>query len=439
MKIKSLFLGSVAAAGLSTGAFAADLGVLTSLNVCDALGLSGLVIASDTNCLQITGEVKYEFSWGDYSDDGAVPNATVVQTGDGTVDLLVSNHVYDWNSRVDAYIKFVATADSDFGPAKAVIKLKEVDQQRWLNGVSSAGSDSSGIFADEAYVSIGDTTVIMAGKKGTIMNLGDDVPLNFLGLFNSDEVDKGVLWVDDDFLDGGGHVIQVVSDLGNGVSVKAGLENLNDSLSSSAGTAVGVLEYAGDGIAAHVTVAAGGILDGTVERWGIHTGFSGTFDIIKVVAAVAADSTGYWNALASASATFDIFTLAISGEAVQNNTTSGGGNGGTDFGFGASLGAAVTDGVSINIGGRWYRDTGGANDGWQAALQVVAAVTESITLTGEVGAYGNTTGTPASANTWYGAAQVAWAPGGGFTSSLKGEVYHNGAYRATFKAAKTFE
>jgi hypothetical protein len=69
MKIRSLLLGSVAAAGLSTGAFAADLGVLTSLDVCDALGLSGLTISSDTNCLQITGEVKYNFNWGDYSWD----------------------------------------------------------------------------------------------------------------------------------------------------------------------------------------------------------------------------------------------------------------------------------------------------------------------------------------------------------------------------------
>ena len=59
MNIRNLLLGSVAAAGLSTGAYAADLGVLTSLDVCDALGLSGLTISSDTNCLQITGEVKY--------------------------------------------------------------------------------------------------------------------------------------------------------------------------------------------------------------------------------------------------------------------------------------------------------------------------------------------------------------------------------------------
>jgi hypothetical protein len=40
---------------------------------------------------------------------------------------------------------------------------------------------------------------------------------------------------------------------------------------------------------------------------------------------------------------------------------------------------------------------------------------------------------------WYGAASVAWAPGGGFTSSLKGAAYSNGAYQLTFNAAKNFQ
>lgn len=441
MKIRSLLLGSVAAAGLSTGAFAADLGVLTSLDVCDSLGLSGLTISSDTNCLQITGSVEYSFKWGNYA-----PGVLLVQTaetgGAGTEDFNVANDggvaplELDWESRVTSWIKFVATADSDFGPAKAVIKIKDVQVTVATDEVAAlGGSDTGGPIFDEAYVSIGDSTVIMAGKKGTIMNFGDDVPLNFLGLFNSENVDTGVKWskpLANDFLGDGGHVIQITSDLGNGVSVKAGLENLGDTVAAQAGTATGVIEYAGDGIAAHLTVAAGGVLDGNVEYWGYHAGFSGTFDIVKVVAAVAGDSSGYWNALASASATFDMFTLALSGEAA--NTT-----GGTDYGFGASASAAVTDGVTINVGGRWYHDASTLNDAYQVAAQVVAMVTETVTLTGEVGMYADSDALLEDSDTFYGSAQVAWAPGGGFTSSLKGEVYANGAYKATFKAAKTFE
>jgi hypothetical protein len=112
MKIRSLLLGSVAAAaGLSTGAYAADLGVLTSLDVCDALGLSGLTISSDSNCLQITGEVKYKFTYGDYAEDSAVDIET--SAGQKTYDL--DNGYNDWESRFDAWIRFAASADSDFG------------------------------------------------------------------------------------------------------------------------------------------------------------------------------------------------------------------------------------------------------------------------------------------------------------------------------------
>jgi hypothetical protein len=108
MKIRSLLLGSVAAAGLSTGgAYAADLGVLTSLDVCDALGLSGLTISSDTNCLQITGEVKYKFTWGDYRDDAlgvATANDwdTVFPPHSYGVTFDGGNGANDWESRFDA-------------------------------------------------------------------------------------------------------------------------------------------------------------------------------------------------------------------------------------------------------------------------------------------------------------------------------------------------
>jgi len=485
MKLKSLILGSVAAAGLSTGAFAADLGVLTSLDVCDALGLSGLTISSDTNCLQITGGVSYEFNWGDFNgkytganfvenlaadkfnvidDDfqGAVAgvNGTYMPTGVGAVLTSYApgavlpvgatiitpavapiaangNANQDWNSKVETWLKFVGTADSDFGPAKAVIKLKSVRQTVVANeGPTTVGGDATtgnGAFdADEAYVSVGDTTVIMAGKKSSIANFGDDEPFNFLGLFNSEKVDKGVMFVKDNPKTGG-HVIQITSDLGNGLVGALGLENL-DGATAAAGTLVGVLSYAGEGFTAHVTGLAGGILDGNVETYAVHAGFTGTFDVIKVRAAGAYGSTAgvdYWNVLGSAQATFDMFTIAISGEAVSTAAA------GTDYGVGGSIGATVTDGVSINLGGRYY-NSNLSQDGYQVAAQLVAAVTETIKITGEIGVYG--TNKPAVQQTdFYGAAELAWAPGGGFTSSLKGEAHQNGGYKITFKAAKSFE
>lgn len=468
MKIRSLLLGSVAAAGLSTGAFAADLGVLTSLDVCDALGLSGLTISSDTNCLQITGEVKYKFTWGDFRSD-LVGDAVVVPTpADGGVGLGIGgNGLNDWRSRFDAWIKFVATADSDFGPAKAVLKLKQVTDARtddeglkYYGGsttgdeapVFDAGGNQIGLTSgpgqvvlDEAYVSIGDSTVIMAGKKGSIMNKGDDEPLTWLDLFNSADVDKGVSWgpFSGSGLSDGGMVIQVKSDLGNGFTVSAGLENLdgNNSL-GGAGTAVGVIAYAGEGISAHVTAAAAGVLDGDVEAWGLHAGFAGTFDNFKVVLAGAyghddLNSTDYWNVLASASATFDMFTLAAAFEAVNDDVD-------THYGASGSVGVTVSEGVTLNLGARWFHNDTIGSDSYQVAAGVSAAVTETITLTGEIGYVNNDV--LAGTDSVYGSAKLDWAPGGGYTASLKGTVgtTNNPAlpdvgYKIESEFKKTFE
>lgn len=475
MKLKSLILGSVAAAGLSTAGFAADLGVLTSLDVCDALGLSGLTISSDTNCLQLSGGVSYEFAFGDYRTEGAVAG-----TFDGNRNIPVDNAGADWATKVEAWLKAVGTADSDFGPAKAVIKIKEVDLNRVNNTAAGPAFDNDGervgLYIDEAYVSVGDTTVLMAGKKGSIANLGDDAPFNFLGLFNSDAIDGKGVGIDGDDTRLGGHVIQVVSDLGNGVNVGVGLENLNDETPNAgavafqngytatnaarAGTLVGVVSYAGEGITAHVTGAAFGILDGNVQEWAVHAGATGTFDAFKVRGAVAyrenfkGNTADVLNALVSVEGTFDLFKIALSGEVanVRNETaavpaTTGNSGDYTDYGFGGSVGVNVTEGVDINLGARYFFDdigiAGDDKSTWQVAAQIVAAVTETIKVTGEVGGYfGNAIADNASfANdsVFYGAAELAWAPGGGFTSSLKGEVNSESAYKVTFKAAKSFE
>ena len=175
-------------------------------------------------------------------------------------------------------------------------------------------------------------------------------------------------------------------------------------------------------------------------------------DKFKLVAAIAGDSTGYYDALASGQITLDMFKLAGSVEATHIGAgTNAGVNG---LGAGASIGFAISDGVSLNVGGRYFdTNTAVANtEFYQLAASLSAAVTETITLTGEIGTYGTNNGaigtntaivnpaTPGTYyNVYYGAAQVAWAPGGGFTSSLKGEAYSDGAYKATFNAAKNFQ
>ncbi|WP_316359937.1 hypothetical protein [Devosia sp.] len=466
MKLKSLILGSVAAAGLSTAGFAADLGVLTSLDVCDELGLSGLTISSDTNCLQISGEVKYEFSFGNYNEKYVI--ATPWFLGSVEVDdpsnVVGSNN--DWNSKVESYLKFVGTAGSDFGPAQAVIKIKDVQRYQGTNGVAIVHGDTKLSF-DEAYVQVGDTTVLTAGKRGSIFNKGDDEPFNFTGLFISDRADKGV--IADENAGAitparGGHVIQLWSNIGEGLIAKIGLEALdkNGADSNKAGTLVGVLDYAGSGVTAHISGAVGGLLDGVQtagDTYLIHTGVTATFDQFKVRGALAvggaydvgaAAYSNYWNGLVSAEAKFDMFKLAVSAEALGGRTAAGVALD-TDFGFGGSFGATVTEGIEINIGGRYFNDgVAGVGDSYQVAAQLIASLTETIKLTTEIGVYGHGADTvlknrngvaalnPAYSD-FYGKAELAWTPGGGFSSSVGATVQQNGAYKVTFKAAKAFQ
>jgi hypothetical protein len=507
MKLKSLILGSVAAAGLSTAGFAADLGVLTSLDVCDALGLSGLTISSDTNCLQISGGVSYEFRWGDYRTGlgtgnrqvlGSTPlinsspggfrdagNIDTIGSSDDWFGGLVGDSDQDWESKIEAWVKFVGTADSDFGPASATIKLRQLEKTRYTNegdgtlvpdpdnggvltpiGGISHPDDTNGLIIDEAYVSIGDQTVIMAGKKSSIANFGDSDAFNFLGTFGTTtETDTGVLFQnDEDENFTGGQVIQVVSDLGNGISVGASLENLagpdlvaNDDKNKidDAGTLIGVVSYAGENLTAHLTGLAIGVLDGEVERWGVHAGATGTFDLFKVRGAVGyygedigGIETNVLHAMATAEAAFDMFKVALSGEYIRNEEDGIVDDG---FGLGGSIGATVTDGVSINLGARYFSadfdplSPSGEidNDTLQVAAQLVAAITETIKVTGEIGGYFNEDYEVFSdaddGAIYYGSVGLAWAPGGGFTSSVIGEANSEGAYRATFRAAKTFE
>jgi hypothetical protein len=430
MKIRSLLLGSVAAAGLATAGYAADLGVVTSLDVCDELGLSGLTISSDDNCLVITGNVAFEYSWGDYDPD--IDYATFLNNTGNNYEIDAPGGTFDSNNGdVDAWLKFVGTADSDFGPASATIKLITEDQ----NGVSDKA-----VLLDEAWVGIGDTTMLMAGYKSSIFNKGDDSPLNYLGLFNSSSVNTGVGF-ETEGARTGGDVIQVVSNLGNGISIGGALENLggehatvlnaeHNVATSGVLTGVGVISYAGEGITAHVSVAAdnAGIHAGDKSSWKVHAGFTGAWDPIKVVAAISDDDMGYLNGLLSVAATFDMFTLAASGEFAPDG-----------WGVGGSASATVTDGVTINLGGRyWHHTPAAVYDVWQAEAGISAAVTETITLTGAVGATDSTIVGNAGL-VWYGKAGLAWAPGGGFTAGTSLKVDSLGAYKATFTAAKSIK
>jgi hypothetical protein len=421
-----------------------------------------------------------------------------------------------------AWLQATASSDSDFGVAKAVIKLKSEQYRHNINGYGYFdGGDTGGstinignatngqaeksnenasylgpsgtVIFDRAYVSVGDSTVLTAGKTGSIVNTGDDTPFNWLGLFNAQSTGTGgVEWSTSSRAGGtinvgdgsaadvqtGGDSVQIVSSLGNGVSLAGSLEDLNDDDPDRAGTAIGVISYAGDTVTAHLSVLETGILDGTPNTTAYHAGFTATLDKFKFDAAVAGDASGYVDGLASGQVTLDMFKLAASVEATHDAAAgssrigvgqlgySGSADGNNGFGAGASASLTLADGVTLNLGGRYFTsNTADTNDssGYQGAVSLVAAITETLTLEGDVGVYGTNSGALYAAGTtglgaengitsggalgvagsWYnveyGAASVTWAPGGGFTSSVKGEAYTDGGYRATFNASKTFQ
>jgi hypothetical protein len=436
MKIRSLLLGTAAAAGLSTGAFATDLGVETGLDVCNELGLTGLTISSDDNCLQISGSVKFEFIFGDYSDYSLLSNFDVVNDYPN-YNVPVGDGTWDHESSYDAWLKFVATANSSFGPASAVIKL-DLDGLLAGPATGTGGGWAGDNPISQLYVTIGEGTVITAGKADSLFKNGNDEPLNFLGLFNSGAVDAGVIDLDDSNVSAGGSVLQVATSMDN-IWLGAGLEDI-----SGSGTLVGTVAYNTDEIKAHASLAVSDVLvNAGFTDWAFHAGFEGTFDTVKIVAAYGANSThvtgptpttNNQNALVSASVDAGGFTIAASGEWTSWDF---GGTVTNEYGYGASIATEVSDGITAKLGYRHFEndDNAPADTLDQIAGQLVAAVSDEVTLTGEIGGIMNGANSANGPQTiYYASGKVEWNPGGNFKASAKAEV--NGGAAGTLPGFK---
>ncbi|KKC41422.1 hypothetical protein WH87_00210 [Devosia epidermidihirudinis] len=423
MKLHTIFL---ATALVATPSYAADLGVLTSLDVCDTLGLSGLTISSDTNCLQISGNVYYEFYFGKFKGSRDLIGSKKLAYGDGFVDIdepLANN---DWDSYVESFLTATGVSSTDFGPAKAVIELKGFNEAYYENGVLD--DSGKGFKINYAYVSVGDTTVVSAGLQDSIANLDDDSAFGWLSPWIADDI-GGVAFDNDAFgeFSDKNHSIQILSDLGNGFKVGAGLEALDER-----GNLVGVVSYSSDALSGHVTLAAIDILDGKVEKFGVHTGLTATFDIFKARAAFAANNEGWWNGLLSGEATFDLFSLAAAVDATSER----------EWGAVVSGSANLNDATKLQLALRYLdTDTSVSNDeGIELRGRVEYKATEAIKLAAEVG------------NVWVGAGAVngeqsifdalietTWTPGGGFEATAGLAANTLGAYKASFTASKSFD
>lgn len=446
MKLKSLLLGSAAALALAGGAQAADPIVsVVSLDACDAFGISGLTISTDGACLLISGEVNYDFTWGDYTGGPALIN----RSRDGNWSpVWGEDGINDWESRLRWELNFEATSETDFGNAVAVLTLEGDDRHRASAGVYNAanGADRNPRVTN-AYVSVGDTTVLTAGLRensGSLANLADDTAFTHLGQFLPD----GVQWTNG--VRRAGHVIQLESDFGNGISAGIGLERLNAGAGNPdharPGTLVGVVEVSQSWGTAHFTALVNDVLNGfDSSEWAIHTGATARFGDFRVRGALAANNNHggaplapltndiYLNGLLSAEATFDMFTIAGFVEATNQE----------EVGFGASVSADVTETVEINVGFRYFTEgdlvvgPAAVRDVWQIEGEVVAAISDNLEASFALGTYISNS-LPNQDAVFYGIAGLEYTPSNSVT--IEGDIGVNslGAYRLTFGAEKSF-
>jgi hypothetical protein len=416
MKLKSLILGSVAAAGLSTAGYAADLGVLTSLDVCDSLGISGLTISSSDNCLAISGGVEFDFEWGDF--DGVIG-------GDDTLD---------WDSEIEAWIDFDATAASDFGPAAAHLGLIS-NNLTVVTDEAVVGALDDDVNLDHAYVSIGDTTVINAG-------LVEDALFDEFD-FGAEDFGFADFFIEDfdafanislDRSEVGGHAIQVISTLGEGIKAGVGIENLAGA-ADEAGTVAGYVSYAGEGISAFVYGDIGGVLDGFVSNWEVDAGVTANFDNFNLGAQFlyVGNDGGLdgWSVLGVAGATFDMFTIAIDTAYATSDIDP------ESFSIQGSVGASVTETVAINLAAAYFDGDLDldALESYQIALQLVADLSETLTATAEIGIEGVVD----VDSDFYGDVELGWEPGGNFESYVGARFEEDGEYSVRAGALKEFQ
>ncbi|WP_332718867.1 hypothetical protein [Pelagibacterium mangrovi] len=163
---------------------------IMATEICDVFGVAGITISSDDTCLSISGVMEYEFEY----------------ERDGDDELSISSEL-DWE------LQFAALTATDAGRASATIMLVPDDV-----------SDPDGAVAlEEAYVSIGDLTVLTAGAAPTMMpQVGrDQYILSNLSVSRP-----------------GGHSIRVESLIAEGFAVGLGLEDLEND-----GALVGLIEY----------------------------------------------------------------------------------------------------------------------------------------------------------------------------------------------------
>jgi hypothetical protein len=185
MNIKSLLLGSAAALVAVSGARAADAVVVAEpepmeyVRVCDTYGAGFYYIPGTETCLKIGGLVRYQIDWSD-EDDG-------------------------WKKYARVELKFDARSETEYGTFGRYIRLRGTTYSGYLSpdpDVASKFENSGGVQIQDAVITLGGLGI---GLTDTLYDGG------LLGEYDTGGGDRV-------------HFINYTFDLGNGISLAAGVE-----------------------------------------------------------------------------------------------------------------------------------------------------------------------------------------------------------------------
>ena len=144
MNIKSLLIGSAAALAAVSGAQAADAIVAAEpepmeyVRVCDAFGTGFFYIPGTETCLKVGGFVRFQTGFGSDNDTIGVSS---------NQDYLRDGGHSDWDAFSRFNVNFDARTDTELGTLRSYINIEA--------NAGGAGSHSSNIYIDEAFIELG--------------------------------------------------------------------------------------------------------------------------------------------------------------------------------------------------------------------------------------------------------------------------------------------
>lgn len=320
-------------------------------------------------------------------------------------------------------LRLVAVQESDIGPAFAVATL--MNRGWWsLDGTATVPDEMQ---FQEAYVAIGDTTRLTAGKVTSVLDMDDDEPLDWLGERYGEEVDWAFpVWIRSYQYPMTSAAIQLTTILVDGVTGALALEEIDDQrpYGPHGGRLVASLAYENDSTSAHISWAGFGVLTGQLDGWGTHFGIASDQGNVQATIAGSVDSSNHWEALASGALDIGALEVAASVGAEADN------------GYSASMSVAFdpAEQLTLRLGGRAFVYPSEVEWSRHLAAEAIFRASDTLAASAELG-FVDDSWMPLA----YGAVGLDWHPGGGIKAKAKATFTSDSAYKVESELIRSFD